>query len=121
MPDKHKPAIIAVNANTEQSQREIDPSIDCLINNLFAAMAARAPRRPSSLNNHRVTAAPDCERLTLQFGRMRQRWKKREPVPRDTKTFATILQKHGVRVFSVQSGYIECQAAQTRIAKALGS
>ncbi len=92
--------------------KRIDPVIDTVLDNFFAVLVARAPKRPT---------LPDCERITLHFGRMRQRWKKREPIPRDTKTFAFILQKHGVHVFAIQPGYIECEAAQRKIAKALGS
>lgn len=52
---------------------------------------------------------------------MRQRWKKREPMPRDTATFAAILKAHGGYIFAVEKSHMECQAAQGRIAKALGS
>ncbi len=88
-----------------------------LIDNLFDVMIARSPRRPSQP----VQKVPDCDRVTLQFGRLRQRWKRREPIPRDLETFAQVLKEHGVYVFAVEPGHIECQAAQSKIAKALGS
>lgn len=91
-----------------------------IIDRLFDVMIARAPRRPSS-PSPRSSTAPDCDRIVLHFARLRQRWKKREPVPRDLQTFAQVLEEHGVYVFAVGPGHIECQAAQGRIAKALGS
>lgn len=96
---------------------KIDPAVDALIENLFAAMVARSPRRPSIA----APIVPNYERIILPFGRMRQRWKRREPIPRDTETFASILKEHGVYIFAVEKSHIECQAAQGRIAKALGS
>ena len=92
-----------------------DPN--ALIDGLFDAMIARAPRRPS----RPFQTAPDYDRVTLQFSRLRKRWKKREPIPTDLHTFAQILKEHGVYVFEIGPGHIECQAAQGRIAKALGS
>jgi|JYMV01.1.fsa_nt_gi hypothetical protein len=94
-----------------------DPVIDALLDNLFAVMVARAPRRPSVP----VRKVPDCERTVLQFAKMRRRWKKREPIPCDTNAFAEILKQHGVYVFRVGPSYVECQAAQNKIARALGS
>ncbi len=96
---------------------KIDPAVDAVIENLFAAMVARSPRRPSIA----APIVPNYERIILPFGRMRQRWKRREPIPRDTETFASILKEHGVYIFAVEKSHIECQAAQNRIAKALGS
>lgn len=93
------------------------PEVDAQIDNLFEVMVARAPRRPSTL----VPSVPNYDRVVLQFARMRQRWKRCEPVPNDTQTFATILKAHGVHIFSVERGYVECQAAQGRIKQALGS
>lgn len=97
--------------------KKTDPVVEALIDNLFAVMVARAPRRPSVP----TPIAPDCERTILQFARMRRRWKKREPIPRDTNAFAEVLKQHGVYVFSVGPSYVECQAAQNKIARALGS
>jgi hypothetical protein len=96
---------------------KVDPTIAVLIDNLFAVMVARSPRRPSIA----APIVPNYERIILPFGRMRQRWKRREPIPRDTETFASILKEHGVYIFAVEKSHIECQAAQNRIAKALGS
>ncbi len=96
---------------------KIDPTVDVVIEKLFAAMVARSPRRPSIA----APIVPNYERVVLPFGRMRQRWKKREPIPRDTATFAAILKAHGVYIFAVEKSHIVCQAAQTRITKALGS
>ncbi len=96
---------------------KIDPVVNVLVENLFAVMVARSPRRPSA----QVPIIPNYERIVLPFGRMRQRWKKREPIPCDTATFAAILKAHGVYIFAVEKSHIECQAAQGRISKALGS
>lgn len=93
----------------------LDPN--ALIDNLFEKMISRAPRRPSQP----VQKVPNGERVVLQFARLRQRWKRREPVPRDLEGFAQVLRAHGVYVFEVGPGHIECQAAQSKIAKALGS
>ena len=79
-----------------------DPIVDALIDKLFAVMVARAPRRPSVL----IPKVPDGERTILQFANMRRRWKKREPIPRDTKAFAEILKQHGVYVFIVGPSHI---------------
>jgi hypothetical protein len=95
------------------------PEVDAVIDSLFTVMVSRAPRRPTPVN--RDPAVPNCERVVLPFTRMRKRWKKREPVPHDTQTFAKILQDHGVYVFAVLPGHVECQAAQSKIARALGS
>jgi len=97
--------------------KKTDPIVDALIDNLFAAMVARAPRRPSVA----VPKVPKGERTILQFAKMRRRWKKREPIPRDTNAFAEILKQHDVYVFIVGPSHIECQAAQAKIARALGS
>jgi hypothetical protein len=97
--------------------KKTDPVVDALIDNLFAAMVSRAPRRPSVP----VQIVPDCERTILQFAKMRRRWKKREPIPGDTNAFAEILKQHGVYVFTVGPSHVECQAAQGKIARALGS
>jgi hypothetical protein len=97
--------------------KKTDSVVDALIDNLFAVMVARAPRRPSVP----TPIVPDCERTVLQFARMRRRWKKREPIPRDTNAFAEVLKQHGVYVFSVGLSHVECQAAENKIAKALGS
>lgn len=94
-----------------------DAVVDALIDNLFAAMVARAPRRPSVP----VPKVPDGERTILQFAKMRKRWKKREPIPCDTNAFADVLKQHGVYVFTVGPSHVECQAAQNKIARALGS
>ncbi len=96
---------------------KIDPAVENIIDNLFAVLVARSPRRPSVQSS----IVPNYERIVLPFGRMRQRWKKREPIPRDTATFAAILKAHGVYIFAIEKSHIECQAAQGRIAKALGS
>ena len=96
---------------------KIDPTVAAIVDNLFAVLVARSPRRPSV----QPPIVPNYERIVLPFGRMRQRWKKREPIPRDTATFAAILKAHGVYIFAVEKSHIECQAAQGRIAKALGS
>lgn len=93
------------------------PEVDARIDNLFEIMVARAPRRPSAP----VPVVPNYERVVLQFGKLRQRWKRREPIPSNTAAFASILKEHGVYIFAIENGYIECQAAQGRIAKALGS
>jgi len=93
------------------------PIVDAQIDNLFAVLVARAPRRPSVP----VPVVPNYERVTLEFGKLRKRWKRRESIPCDTQSFAAILKEHGVYIFAVEQGYIECQAAQGRIAKALGS
>jgi len=93
------------------------PIVDAQIDNLFEIMIARAPRRPSAP----VPIVPNYERVILQFGKLRKRWKRREPIPADTQTFASILKQHGVYIFAIEKGYIECQSAQSRIAKALGS
>jgi hypothetical protein len=93
------------------------PEVDARIDSLFETMIARAPRRPSVP----VPVAPNCERVILQFGRLRQRWKRRESIPSTTEAFASVLKGHGVYIFGVERGYIECQSAQARIMKALGS
>jgi hypothetical protein len=80
-----------------------------VIDRLFEVMIARAPRRPSKP----VEKVPDCQRVVLQFGRLRQRWKKREPIPRDVQAFAQVLKEHGVYIFEVGPGHIECQAAHS--------
>jgi|GEM_PF-2988838 len=95
------------------------PAVDAVIDNLFTVMVARAPRRPTPIN--RGPAVPDCERVVLPFVKMRKRWKKCAPVPSDTKAFAKILLEHGVYVFSIHTSHVECQAAQAKITKALGS
>jgi len=97
--------------------KKIDPILDALIDDLFSVMASRAPRRPSMP----VPTVPDGERTILQFARMRSRWRKQEPIPRDTKAFAEVLKQHGVYVFTVGPSHIECQAVQKKIARALGS
>ncbi len=91
--------------------------VDAQIDNLFEIMIARAPRRPSAP----VPVVPNYERVILHFGKLRQRWKRREPIPSNTAAFASILKDHGVYIFAVEQSHIECQAAQGRIAKALGS
>jgi hypothetical protein len=96
---------------------KIDPVVDVVIENLFKSLVARAPRRPSVP----VPIVPNYERVILPFGRMRKRWRRPEPIPRDTETFASILKEHGVYIFAVEKSHIECQAAQNRIARALGS
>lgn len=96
---------------------KIDPVVNVLIENLFDVMVARSPRRPSIP----APIVPNYERVILPFGRLRQRWKRREPIPRDTQSFAAILKEHGVYIFAIEKSHIECQAAQSRIAKALGS
>jgi len=93
------------------------PEVDAQIDNLFEIMIARAPRRPSAP----VPVVPNYERVILQFGKLRKRWKRREPIPCNTVAFASILKEHGVYIFAVEKGHIECQAAQNRIAQALGS
>jgi len=93
------------------------PEVEARIDSLFEIMIARAPRRPSV----QVPVAPNCERVVLQFRRLRQRWKRREPIPSTTEAFASVLKDHGVYIFAVEKGYIECQSAQARIVKALGS
>ena len=97
--------------------KKTDHVVDTLIDHLFAAMVARAPRRPSVP----VPKVPEGERTVLQFARMRKRWRKQEPIPLDTKAFAEVLKQHGVYVFTVGPSHIECQAAQAKIARALGS
>jgi hypothetical protein len=57
----------------------------------------------------------------VEFGKLRKRWKRREPIPKDTQTFASILKEHGVYIFAVETSHIECQAAQNKIRQALGS
>ena len=93
------------------------PEVDAQIDNLFEIMIFRAPRRPSKP----VEVVPNYERVRLDFVRLRKRWKRREPVPQNTQAFAEVLKNHGVYIFAVGPGHIECQAAQARIAKALGS
>lgn len=99
--------------------KKADPVVMTIIDNLFTTMVARSPRRPSQVTQQRNV--PDGERVTLLFARLRKRWRRAEPIPRDTQAFAQILRENGVYVFDVQPGHIECQAAQTKIAKALGS
>ena len=93
------------------------PEVDAQIDKLFEIMIARAPRRPSVP----VPVVPNYERVILQFGRLRKRWKRREPIPSSTEAFAAILKEQGVFIFAIESGHIECQAAQARIKQALGS
>jgi len=88
-----------------------------IIDNLFAQMVARAPRCPSKP----IEKEPTGERIRLEFGRLRKRWRKPEPIPTDTSKFAEVLKQHGVYIFAVGPGHIECQAAQNRIRQALGS
>jgi hypothetical protein len=94
-----------------------DQIVEDLIDDLFATMAARAPRRPSA----HVQNVPDYARVVLPFARLRQRWKRSAPIPKDTEAFASILKQHGVYIFAVEKSFVECQAAQSKIAKALGS
>lgn len=100
-----------------------DTWVENLIDNLFAVMVARAPRRPSPSPRpkHRPELPPDCKRVTLEFKRMRQRWRNGGPVPNNTNEFAQVLQLHGVYVFDVSPGFVECADMQRKIAKALGS
>lgn len=98
-------------------RRKKFPEVDAQIDNLFEIMIARAPRRPSAP----VPVVPNYERVILQFGKLRKRWKRREPIPCNTEGFASILKAHGVYIFAIEKGHIECQAAQNRIAQALGS
>lgn len=93
------------------------PEVDAQIDNLFEIMIARAPRRLSVP----LPVVPNNERVILQFGKLRKRWKRREPFPCSTEAFAAILKEQGVYIFAIEKGHIECQAAQSRIAKALGS
>jgi hypothetical protein len=111
------PGSLVAKHSRVQTMKKTDPVIDTLIDNLFAVMSARAPRRPSLV----VPKVPDGERTILQFAKMRRRWRKREPIPRDTDAFAEILKQNGVYVFTVGPSHIECQAAQAKIARALGS
>lgn len=94
-----------------EAMKIFDPVIDTVLDNFFAALVARAPRRP---------AVPECQRIQLSFARMRQRWKRKEPTPKTTKEFARVLQLNGVYIFEIAQGYLECEAAQGKIAKALG-
>lgn len=96
---------------------KIDDSVNALIDKLFETMVARAPRRPSAA----ISKVPECDRVILPFVRMRKRWKKREPIPSDIGSFAQVLKAHGVYVFAVAPGHIECENAHNKIAKALGS
>lgn len=91
--------------------KKFDPVIETVLDNFFAVLVARAPRRPTE---------PECQRVQLSFSRMRQRWKRKEPTPTTTKEFARVLQLHGVYIFEIAQGYLECEAAQRKIAKALG-
>jgi|688.fasta_scaffold12758_7 hypothetical protein len=95
----------------------IDPLAELVIDRLFASLVARAPRRPSQP----VEIVPNYPRVTLLFGSLRKRWKRREPIPKDTAGFAQVLKDNGVHIFAVERGFIECQAAQNRIQRALGS
>ena len=94
-----------------------DPVVETLIDDLCATMAARAPRCPSVP----VQSVRDYARVVLPFVRLRQRWKRPEPIPKDAAAFASILRQHGVYIFAIEKSFVECQAAQGKIAKALGS
>ncbi len=98
-----------------------DTSVEDLIDNLFSVMAARAPRRPSPPPGPKYRPPAGCKRITLDFKRMRQRWRNAAPVPNSTSEFAQVLQQNGVYIFEVKPGFVECADIQRKIANALGS